>query len=78
MASREQPEDWKTIESAPRDGRAIRVTDFESGEYVMCYNAAGANPLFQKGIGIWESPDRSFTWSEERGYGPTHWKPYGE
>jgi hypothetical protein len=66
---------WQPIDTAPRDGRVIVVTDHETFTGSMAWNASGTNPPFQRGVGIWEATDRSFTWSEERGAGPTHWRP---
>jgi hypothetical protein len=41
----------------------------------MRWNAAGSNWLVSDRPGIWEAPDESFTWCEDQGFGPTHWRP---
>jgi hypothetical protein len=64
------------ISSAPRTGLSIIVGAHGAGEYLMHWNAMGENPLVQRGLGIWESLDRGFTWSEESLLGPTYWRPY--
>lgn len=69
--------DWRSIESAPRDGTLIEVMDPDAGRFAMQWNAAGHNPIFQKeyGGGIWECPGGNFTWSEDEGAGPRFWRP---
>lgn len=65
----------RPIETAPRNGLSIVVGDPDCGEFVMHWNPTGTNPLVQPhDLGIWESTDRSFTWSERRGAGPTYWR----
>lgn len=66
---------WLPIESAPRDGRVIRVTDLDTCSAEMAWSPSGFNPLVSRRPGIWEATDRSFTWSEDAGAGPTHWRP---
>lgn len=67
--------DWRSIDSAPRDGTIIRVMAEEEW-FEMRWNPQGSNEHFQPDpVGIWETPDASMTWSEDRGYGPTHWAP---
>lgn len=64
------------IATAPRNGLSIIVGDPDCGEFVMHYNPTGGNTIFQPDeIGIWEAADKSFTWSEKRGDGPTYWRP---
>ncbi len=67
------PIDRQPIATAPRDGRVIIVGDPEVGEYPMAWNAAAANGLFAGVVGMWEAADRSFTWDESNGCGPTGW-----
>jgi hypothetical protein len=66
--------EWHLIETAPRDGTVILVRCDDEGPFLMFWNASGENPYFQRGVGIWEAVGGHFTWSEERGFGPTHWK----
>jgi hypothetical protein len=69
--------DWRSIETAPRDGTIIEVMDPDCGRFAMRWNAAGHNEIFQKeyGNGIWECPGNNFTWSEDEGAGPRYWRP---
>ena len=68
-------EDYRDISSAPRDGTPIEVTDHETCTAVMRWNKVGSNWLVSEQPGIWEAPDGSFTWCEDQGFGPTHWRP---
>lgn len=76
-ATEKNMDDWRSIESAPRDGTIIEVMDPDCGCFQMRWNAAGHNPIFQKeyGNGIWECPGLNFTWSEDEGAGPRYWRP---
>ena len=71
-------DDWRSIGTAPRDGTVIEVMDPDCGTFVMCWNPAGHNPIFQTeyGNGIWECPGGHLTWSEDQGMGPTWWRPH--
>ena len=66
--------EWQKIETAPRDGTIIMVRCDDEGPFEMFWNAFGTNHYFQRGMGIWEAVGGHFTWSEEKGLGPTHWK----
>lgn len=66
---------WLPIDTAPRDGRVLEVSDLETCAAEMWWNAAGTNMLVQNGHGIWEAVGGGFTWSEAAGAGPTHWRP---
>lgn len=67
--------EWRDISSVPRDGTIVIVGTPDDEWFTMRWNAIGSNSIFQpEPVGIWEAPDGSFTWSEERGYGPTHWR----
>jgi hypothetical protein len=70
-------DDWRSIETAPRDGTVIEVMDPDCGRFQMRWNPAGHNPIFQReyGNGIWECPGNNFTWSEDEGAGPRYWRP---
>lgn len=61
------------IATAPRDGTLILVWAEEFGPYAMRWEATGINLLVSTRPGIWVSVDKSFTWSEHHGAGPTHW-----
>lgn len=70
--------EWETIDSAPRDGSLIRVGWKLDGDdrmqewYTMRWGHIQQNGLFPGVVGMWVSPDGSFTWQEEDN-GPTHW-----
>lgn len=66
---------WLPISSAPRNGRVITVVDFDNASAEVSWNPAGTNLVFQRGLGIWEGFGALFTWSEEDGFGPAHWRP---
>lgn len=68
---------WLDIQSVPRDGQFVWVGAPDAGAFVMRWNPAGSNAIFQPDpVGIWETPDASMTWSEEDGAGPSKWRPY--
>lgn len=75
--------DWRTIDTAPRDGTTILLTAIEdSGElfevHPMQWSHAMRNELFAPGVvGMWTASDGGYTWREGEG-GPTHWKPVAE
>ena len=62
------------IATAPRNGLSIMVGDPDCGEFIMHWNPVATNGLFPGVMGFWESVDRSFTWSEHDGAGPTYWR----
>lgn len=65
--------DHYPIATAPKDGRAIIVSDPDVGAFVMCWNPVGYNDTFAPyDIGIWETPDKSMTWRDGE-HGPTEW-----
>jgi hypothetical protein len=68
--------EWRGISSAPRDGTTVIVGAPDDEWFTMRWNPRGRNSIFQpEPVGIWEAPDGSFTWSEEGGFGPSHWRP---
>lgn len=67
---------WRLIATAPRNKTPVYVTAEDAGTFIMCWDPEATNSLFQEGKGIWVAyPNKEFTWSEEKGMGPTHWKP---
>jgi hypothetical protein len=68
-------EGFELIATAPRDGTVIEVAAEEQPPIRMRWNPEGENPPFTLGPGVWETPDGEVTWSEARGFGPTHWRP---
>lgn len=69
------PDDFRPIDTAPRDGTLVEVYADGDGPFVMRWNASGTNWLVSKQPGIWEAADAAFTWCEDDGMGPTHWRP---
>lgn len=68
-------DDFRPIDTAPRDGSIVEVMAADFGPYRMRWNPSGFNELASIQPGIWEAHDRAFTWSEDMGAGPTHWRP---
>jgi hypothetical protein len=66
--------DWRSIDTAPRDGTVVEVMADGFGPYEMMWNREGFNFLVSSEFGIWEHTTGGFTWSEEYGGGPTHWR----
>jgi len=68
--------EWRSIDTAPRDGTIVEVGCPGEVCFPMRWNPTGSNAFFQpEPTGIWEVPDRSMTWTEHDGAGPTHWRP---
>ncbi len=76
--------EWQDISTAPKDGTAITLTWMEDGKPQeiypgMVWNSFAGNRTVQDGKGIWalhgENGKLLMTWSDENGFGPTHWKP---
>jgi len=73
-------DEWKSIETAPKDGSVIELTAFDNGKpfeiWPMQWGHIQQNGLFPENTGMWVAPDGSVTWNgtEEEG-GPTHWRP---
>lgn len=62
------------IDTAPRDC-AVIIGDDDVGEFVMRWNPQATNAVFYPGVvGMWEALDKSITWSDASGYGPTYWR----
>ena len=67
--------DRQPMSTAPRDGRTVIVGDDDVGEFLMRWNVDARNDLFAPGVsGMWEAPDKSMTWTEHEGAGPTYWR----
>jgi len=70
--------EWQDVRNVPRDGRVVILTDHDTFTGPMFWNPTGTNPFVQRSLGIWELLGGGLTWSEAKGFGPTHWKPYEE
>lgn len=69
-------QDRRPYETAPKNGRIIRLWGDDEGPFLMFWNPAGFNPLVSSKPGIWESVNHDFTWCDEDPAGaPTHWAP---
>lgn len=69
-------DDWQPIETAPRNGKIIEVMSEDAGQFTVKWNSTGYNWIVSDKLGIWESPEGTFTWSDKAGFGPTHWRHY--
>lgn len=68
--------DYRPIETAPRDGTVIEVAcPGEEGPFEMRWTKSGFNPSVSKQFGLWVDIWGNFTWCEDHGFGPTHWRP---
>lgn len=69
-------DDWRPIETAPKDGTLVEIMAEDFGPYEMVWNPAGYNWLVSSSPGLWEDVGGNFTWCDERPEGaPTHWRP---
>jgi len=65
---------WKPIETAPKDGTVILLADNEMENIVeMRWDATMTNGLYTGEEGFWTTPDRSMTWDHRGGFGPDKW-----
>lgn len=69
-----QQQDWRPIETAPRDGIPVEVMAEGMLAAVMYWDANRPSPITDK-PGVWVEVDGSAVWSEGDGVGPTHWRP---
>jgi hypothetical protein len=74
---------WQPIETAPKDGRPIRLTWMEGDEpqeiWTMQWAHIQKNGLFPGVVGMWVTPCGGITWNADNGAGgPTHWQPLQE
>lgn len=72
--------DWKTIESAPKDGTIIILTWLDDNkpqdQFAMQWAHIQRNGLFPGKVSMWTTPNGSFTWNDDDPAGaPTHWIP---
>jgi len=70
-----QRQQWRPIETAPKDGTEILLADDEGNQARMRWDAFMRNGLFGDVKGFWTCPGRNFTWDHRGGYGPTKWMP---
>ena len=70
---------WRTDIENARSGKPVMVgwkephhNDMQES-FIMRWNDYAKNAMFAGVAGMWEALDKSFTWAEEGGYGPTHW-----
>lgn len=70
--------EWQAIDTAPKDGRPLRISWFDGGVlqewFIMRWDKNAENGLFPGTVGMWVSMDNSFTWNgSATNGGPTHW-----
>lgn len=69
-------DDFRPIDTAPRDGTLIDVHHPGCGTFAMRWNPFGFHMIFSTSPGLWESEGGNVTWTEDGGAGPTMWRPY--
>jgi len=73
--------EWRSIETAPKDGTVIELTWLGSnGEpqeiWPMQWCHIQRNGLFPGKTGMWTMPNGGATWNDDDPEGaPTHWRP---
>lgn len=70
--------EWQTIDSAPKDGRTLRISwfygDLLQEWFTMRWDENAENGLFPGVKGMWATMDGSMTWNGTPDqFGPTHW-----
>lgn len=66
--------DWQPIETAPKDGAIVFVSDPEVATFLMRWAHIQRNEFFAPNqVGMWVTPDGKTTWAECRESGPTRW-----
>lgn len=76
----DRPDGYEPIETAPKDGRLVRLCWMYNGEpqdeFVMMWDDTMRNGLFPGAVGMWTLSDKSMTWMESPDGGPTHWRHF--
>jgi hypothetical protein len=70
--------EWQPIETAPKDGTLIEVMDPDSGQFPMRWDPNAINLIVSDAPGLWVASDGSMTWCDQKGFGPTKWRPLQE
>lgn len=79
-------EEWKPIDTAPRDGSFVQVAvievddedetySFAYGPVIMRWQKTAWNRWLAEVMPMWVGVGGTATWDESRGGGPTHWAP---
>lgn len=68
--------DYRPIETAPKDGTVVLLRADNEGPFLMYWDAALVNPLVGPEPGVWVLEGGGLTWCDrDPAVGPTHWAP---